>query len=266
MHHSKLAKVAALILVLAVVTTMPLAGCGKPTESVAEEPGGETSSGGTSAGSGSGGSGSGGAGSGGSGSGGTTGDAAGADPSTGSELGPWGTEWNAQFAAGQHYKYVINIGSDDGTVTSGWYSLTFSDAGGGNLKIDYAGNIGLDFSGSFVSDADDINWGEGLDFMAWGMLLGLMATPALYLGMTGRSSWDTGTTWSWGEGDDKVTFAITGKRAYAKITGAVGEWRCADGSFAQWCVNPKVPLALYVKIADSEKSYMEYILVECAGF
>lgn len=242
MVDRRLTKILALLLVLVVALAIPLAGCKKATEPPASEGAGDT--GGTSGGT----------------SGGT-----GGDPSAGNELGTWGA-WQSSWAAGQHYRYTIN-NVIDGQNTAGWYELTFSDAGGGKLKVDYSGNVGIGFSGSFVADdAQNINWSTGIsDIMAWAMLLGLMVTPGLTLGFA-EHSWDVGTNWSFGTGEDAVTFEISAKKSFAGITGAYGEWKDAKGGGCEFCVNPNVPLALYLKLVTDEKNYMEYILTECSGF
>lgn len=123
----RLVRAVAFGLVLVLAFALPLAGCGKPKPPVSEQPsggsgGGSTSGGGTSSGGGA-------SSGGGSASGGGT---------EGNTLGAWGT-WNTRaFKAGQHYKYQINSCSD-GKVEGGWYSLALSGAGGGQLKIEYAG-------------------------------------------------------------------------------------------------------------------------------
>lgn len=244
------AKVLALLLALVLAPALPLAGCRK-TE---PPPGNEetTGSGGASGGS-----------TGGPGTGG--GGEPGQDPSLGKELGEWGA-WQGEWAAGQHYKYAVTVVTD-GVSSPGWYELTFGDAGDGRLRVDYSGSIGLPFGGSFVADDPrSIDWSKGIDnVMAWAVLASLMVTPSLTLGST-EHGWEVGQTWSLGEGENKLTFAITGKRAFAGITGAFCEWNDATGGGSEYCVNPNVPLALYLKLITDDKNYMEYVLTECGGF
>ncbi len=237
MTQRKILKVVALLLILVVAVTVPLVGCKKA------EPPVDTDTG-----------------SGGSGT-------QGGDAGAGNEIGPWGSEWTSQWAAGQHYRYTINSVSG-GTNTPGWYSLDFEDAGGGKLKVVYAGNIGIDFSGDFIADdSNNIDWSKGItDLLAGAMLLGLMVTPTLALGMGGEHGWDVGTSWSGGEGEGKYTFGITEKRSFAGITGAYGQWTAADGTGCVFCINPNVPLALYLKLITDDTNYMEYVLTECSGF
>ncbi len=239
----------ALLLALALTAALPLAGCTK----IEPPPGDEDAAG------------SGGAGgaAGGAGAGVTAGP--GQDPGLGKELGEWGP-WQGNWAAGQHYKYTVTVVTD-GASSPGWYELTLGDAGDGRLRVDYSGSLGLPFGGSFIADDPrSINWSKGIDdVMAWAVLASLMVTPSLTLG-SAQHGWEVGQAWSWGEGENKLSFAITGKRSFAGITGALGEWKDAAGGSSLYCVNPNVPLALYLKLITDDRNYMEYVLAECGGF
>lgn len=241
----RLGKTIALTLLAVLVLAGSLAGCraGQPAGDEARGQTQEPASGNT--------------GGSGQGPGGDTGDG-------GKTLGEWNGPWNAAgWATGQRFRYAINV-ADDGQVTTGWYSLSVTDAGEGNLNFQYAGKLVTEFSGAFVAAPGDVDLTSGADLMAAATLMGLLVTPALYFAGN-PGSWDEGTTWSYGEGENRIAFAITGRRTYAGITGAVGEWTMA-GATSVVCVNPHVPLALYVKITTDERNYLEYILTECEGF
>lgn len=258
MFKGKLYKVLAMVVVLALVLTIPV-GCSRPEAPEDEGDSGSTGDTGSGSGSGSG------SDSGGSGStGGSDADelALGADASAGDALGDWNAEWNTDFGPGQHYRYIIRTVGDE--TIEGYYDLTIEDAGGGNIKIIYDIDFGATYSGSFTTNAEEPDLSAGMDFAAWGLLLGLAVTPALMLGLSGMDGWEE-ASWTFGEGEDAISFETTGRRSYAGITGAVGRWESGDGSFGEWCINPNVPLALYCKIGDAA-SYMEYILVDIDGF
>jgi len=189
----------------------------------------------------------------------------GQDPAFGRELGPWG-DWDASLAPGQHYRYSLNTVTD-GRLTTGWYQLDLSDAGNGRLRVDYAGSVGDGFSGSFVAETPStIDWADGITYtVARAALVGLLVTPRRALGLASHS-WEPGASWSLGEGANRISFAITAKRSFAGITGALGVWKDAAGQSCEFCVNPNVPLALYLKLLTDERNYVEYTLVECGGF
>ena len=191
-------------------------------------------------------------------------DPLGRDPSEGQELGPW-DDWVVEFQNGQRFRYSVNL-MDQGQITRGWYDLAFSDAGGGRIRVDYAGNLGVSVSGSFVSAPSNVDWRSGMrdNPLACAMLLGLVITPTVTLDLVGLS-WDVGASRAIGEGQEAMSFTLTGKRAYGGITGAVVEWT-TRGATSVFCVNPNVPLALHVKLVTDDRNHVEYILAECGGF
>jgi hypothetical protein len=230
--HGRLTRVVVLALVLVVAFTLPIAGCKKS-------------------------------------GGGAVVIEVGQDPSTGNEFGAWGG-WNSVPLAGQRYKYSIvaysNASATYPLSPPAWLELTFTDPGGGALKVTYAGSDSVeDFSGedvyipqekewvnswadSTLTEADDL----GVDVEAardapQQMLMALIA-PAYSLDTRGspdatRHTWTVGESW-FQTGSGRVqTFAITGKRTFAGVTGAFGEFLADSGGgqeLTEFCVNPNV--------------------------
>ncbi len=248
LSHRRLARVVAIVLVLIAAVSFPLAGC-KKAEPQPAEGAGET--GGSPDG--------------------MTGVEVGQDPSTGDELGEWG-DWDFDPAPGQRHKYTINMVSHGELEPPqpGWYEVTFSDAGGGKLKVAYVGNcFGRDFSGEYLTVPHGWDLHQVGDSAVDDIVLRLTG-PALQLTASsrsgGRRTWTAGENWSYvNQLGDKLTFTITGKRAFAGITGAYGEYTETVGNdtlLTEFCVNPNVPLPLYVKDVLTTGTEDRYVLFE----
>lgn len=234
MRSNRLLKVFALVLVLALAVTAPLGCAKKPVE----DPGGDAGGGGALVGD---------------------------DPSKGETLGAWGQGWSAGFAVGQHFRYNMVTYDETEGVSTGCYELWIKDTGHGQYMVEWFLELpGVYFNNYFGTDPGEIDWELGMDSKAWDLVRGLIETPGLMIGMSGLDNWEEGTC-SGGEGDDVLTCTISGKRSFAGVTGAWGRWDTGDGSFGEFCVNPNVPLALYVRTGNPG-SWLEYELTAIDGF
>jgi hypothetical protein len=191
-------------------------------------------------------------------------DPAGQNPSEGRELDPWG-EWVTRFQDGQGFRYRVNL-VDKGVASNGWFDLVFTDVGEGRIRVNYSGEMGAPFSGSFVSARSRVDWQTGMSDspLACALLLGLTVTPVVALDVVGQS-WNVGAFWILGQGPTAMSITVTGRRAYGGITGAVADWTTPEAT-SLFCVNPNVPLALYAKLVTDASNYIEYILTGCIGF
>jgi len=224
----------ALLLVLGLALTVPVAGCRKP----AQPPAGQTEPGGGGTGSG---------------------------PSGQPSGQP--VRWTPYaFKAGQYYKYNIKVVAD-GNAQEGWFSLAVSDAGGGNLNLHYEGNFaGMDFSATATCPASDPVTAlmSQMNPIAAVCVLPMFMTPwALYFT---DAQWSVGSQWTVTSGPDTVSFKVTGQETYAGVTGYVGEWTVNGTVVATFCVGPSVPLVLHSKMGEDAQNYVEYTLVEATGF
>lgn len=241
MVRSKWAKVLVLIVVTLMALSLPLAGCSKD-DPPADQSGDDAAGGSTDDSSGS------------------TGDDSGDDAST------WAVY---AFAPGQHVKYTITVTSGE-EQTNGWFSLDFADAGGGNLTVNYAGEFGAPFSGSFTTTSgklgEDLIAGAADNPMALMCMIPLFATDwDLYLG---SAEFYVGFVWSWSVPDMEARIEMTGTETYAGIEGYVGNWTATNQgvtSNATWCVSPSFPMALHSQL-EVEGEGFEYTLVEASGF
>lgn len=197
----------------------------------------------------------------------------GQDPGKGNELGPW-ADWNTTPAVGQRYEYSLAVSGGQSRPESS-VAFTFSDAkgeGGAEVKVTYAGNaFGRDFSGE---DCLWFDWGSWTwavtDPTARSTLAGLLG-PASYLGASspvdvGQHTWATGQRWTHTDLGGTVTFDLTGKKAFAGITGVWGKYTEAYGHIpalvTEFCVNPNVPLPLYVRTTFGEGVLFESALTQ----
>lgn len=186
-------KVLALVLVAALALALPLTGC-KPKAPVSQ---GDT--------------------------GGSTGGTSGAGTTGGTPPAAWAY---CQLAAGEHVKYTITAGGG-GQAVNGWFTWDISDAGGGKLKIAYAGNwAGQSFSGDATVGATTVAADLVPAFQsnpfAMIAVLPIVTTPwgAYFSG----AQWEVGKSWSWSGGGTSMTFSLTGEETYAGIKGYAGQW------------------------------------------
>jgi hypothetical protein len=80
---------------------------------------------------------------------------------------------------------------------------------------------------------------------------------------------ELGKKWSYEAPGVKVEFEVTGTQTYAGLTGSVGTWKTTSGGqtmTCSFCVNPSLPMALYVKYYGTPASWLEYTLLEATGF
>ena len=80
---------------------------------------------------------------------------------------------------------------------------------------------------------------------------------------------ELGKKWSYEAPGVKVEFEVTGTQTYAGLTGSVGTWKTTAAGqtmTCSFCVNPNLPMALYVKYYGAPTSWLEYTLLEATGF
>lgn len=240
MEKRKLIRLMVLALAVAMLVALPLAGCGGGADEPAEDEGSGDS-------------------------GGDDGDTGSGDGDTGS--GDGATEWRAwQFAAGQSFKYEFDIVSD-GENQGGWYSMAFTDAGGGNLNLAYEGSFGgNDFSGTVVVSAenpvDDLMGGNLHPFA----MLCFLPMFTLDWGALAEEEWAVGNSWSWSGPEGEVSYEVTGTETYAGLEGYAIEWRLDGELITKVVVSRAASICLYMWMGEDDQNRFEYTLLECEGF
>ena len=237
MLRNKWLRVLVLVAVGAMLLALPLAGCKKkPTAGGEQTPGGQPPGYGVVGGGGSGGS-----------------------PAA---VGFF------KFQAGQYLKYRVSVAG----ATEGWFTVNITDGGSGKLKLDVAGNYaGQTFAGTVTASTDTVanDTIQGLSGNPFAMICVVPLFSIPWNQYFLDANLELGKKWSYEAPGVKVEFEVTGTQTYAGLTGSVGTWKTTSGGqtmTCSFCVNPSLPMALYVKYYATPASWLEYTLLEATGF
>jgi len=192
----------------------------------------------------------------------------------------WGTDFtqwcslDIPWAPGQRFHYEIKSYDKTKGLRSGWYELTVTKYD----ELTVLKTWRLSFDGEESSSRVDYPETGGWVTDGWGGLRGWPGWPtslyevAVVIQECHLNDWHGGS-WSSVTHSCESRVQVTGKRTYAGVIGAYGDWerRFYYGgslSYCRWgefCINPNIRLPLYVKVC-TDNGWVEWTLTEIEGF
>ena len=171
-----------------------------------------------------------------------------------------------QFRGSEHFRYEVRQ-TEDNETKNGFYSLDFTPAGTGNVRMAVRGQLGDDETSNTVTlpvaqPGQPVQMGMGMgQLMAMGPLGIMLFNPTSWIMLGGRQL-TIGDEWSNRSGGESMSVKVERGCEHAGQGGVLVVTKVNNNVASESCLSPNVALPLRILMQSEGGNRMEMMLTE----